>query len=86
MRFLRFPGWRFSPTSSRAPSWRASSPGSASRCSPTRSGRSSPLPVWAQGLIPADFGKDHDVDADDFGIFQRCYSGAGKPADPNCAN
>jgi len=34
----------------------------------------------------ADFDADNDVDQSDFGIFQRCYSGAGKPADPNCTN
>src|SRR5206468_10163950 len=27
---------------------------------------------------------DQDVDLDDFGIFQRCYSGEGHPADPKC--
>jgi len=36
--------------------------------------------------IAADFDKDSDVDQDDFGAFQRCYSGEGHPADPNCAN
>ena len=29
---------------------------------------------------------DADIDETDFGIFQRCLSGAGKPADPNCAD
>jgi hypothetical protein len=29
---------------------------------------------------------DEDVDLDDFGILQRCYSGSLRPADPNCAN
>jgi hypothetical protein len=33
-----------------------------------------------------DFDHDGDVDQSDFGILQRCYSGAGKPADPNCMN
>lgn len=27
---------------------------------------------------------DLDIDLDDFGILQRCYSGAGNPAHPNC--
>ena len=36
--------------------------------------------------IPGDFDTDSDVDQDDFGIFQRCYSGSGNPADPNCAD
>ena len=36
--------------------------------------------------IPVDFDGDGDVDQDDFGVFQRCYSGAGNPADPACAN
>ncbi len=38
------------------------------------------------GHIAADFDKDDDVDQSDFGILQRGYSGAGRPADPNCAN
>jgi hypothetical protein len=29
---------------------------------------------------------DTDVDMDDFGIFQRCYSGKHNPADPACIN
>lgn len=32
----------------------------------------------------ADLDRDGDVDPDDFGIFQRCVSGANVPADPNC--
>ncbi|HOW73869.1 MAG TPA: hypothetical protein PKY77_24970 [Phycisphaerae bacterium] len=40
----------------------------------------------ADRFIPPDFDKDADVDLADFGVFQRCYSGAGKPADPQCAN
>lgn len=35
--------------------------------------------------IAADFDDDGDVDQSDFGIVQRCYSGGGAPADPNCA-
>lgn len=27
-----------------------------------------------------------DGDGGDFGVYQRCCSGAGKPGDPNCAN
>ena len=37
------------------------------------------------GRIAADANQDGDVDADDFGVFQRCWSGS-LPADPNCAN
>jgi hypothetical protein len=37
-------------------------------------------------FLPADFNGDGDVDQDDFGILQRCYSGSDVPADPNCAN
>jgi hypothetical protein len=33
----------------------------------------------------ADFDDDSDVDQSDFGVFQRCYHGAGQPADPACA-
>lgn len=33
--------------------------------------------------IAADFDRDGDVDQDDFGVFQRCWSGA-SPADPTC--
>jgi hypothetical protein len=36
--------------------------------------------------VVVDFDGDGDVDQDDFGVFQRCYSGANRPADPNCAN
>jgi len=43
-------------------------------------------PAAATGWIAADLDHDGDVDQDDFGIFQRCYSGSGKPADANCAN
>ena len=38
-----------------------------------------------QGIIPADFDRDSDVEQDDFAIFQGCYSGEGNPADPGCA-
>jgi hypothetical protein len=38
------------------------------------------------GFLPADFDRDGDVDQDDFGIFQRCYSGANKPAGLSCAD
>jgi len=34
-------------------------------------------------FIRADLDDDMDVDQSDFGIFQRCYSDAGNPADPN---
>jgi len=36
--------------------------------------------------IGADFDRDRDVDQSDFGVFQRCYSGEGNPADLNCAD
>ena len=39
----------------------------------------------AGGFLPADHDQDSDVDQEDFGIFQRCWSGA-SPADPACAN
>ncbi len=38
------------------------------------------------GHIPPDLDHDDDVDQSDFGIFQRCYSDEGNPADPNCAD
>ena len=44
------------------------------------------LTPGTDGKIAADFDKDGDVDQDDFGVIQRCYSGTGKPVDPNCAN
>jgi hypothetical protein len=46
------------------------------------------IPVDAVGcppLVPGDFDRDGDVDQEDFGIFQRCLSGANIPADPDCA-
>lgn len=36
------------------------------------------------GILPADFDADQDIDQSDFGIFQRCYSGSTQIADPNC--
>ena len=39
----------------------------------------------SQNYLRADFDHDGDVDIDDYGIFQRCYSGNDVPADPNCA-
>jgi len=38
------------------------------------------------GRIAADFDEDSDVDQSDFGMFQRCYSGEGNPADPACGS
>ncbi|MBP7937827.1 MAG: VCBS repeat-containing protein [Phycisphaerae bacterium] len=32
-----------------------------------------------------DLDGDGDIDQSDFGIFQRCYTGTGNPADPDCA-
>lgn len=51
----------------------------------------SPLPGCtlspdSEGFLPADLDHDGDVAQSDFGVLQRCWSGAGKPADPNCAN
>jgi len=40
----------------------------------------------AQGFIAADFDRDADADQGDFGLWQRCFRGAVRPADPNCAN
>jgi len=34
----------------------------------------------------ADLDQDNDVDQSDFGIFQRCYSGAEQSGQSNCAN
>ncbi|HOW72592.1 MAG TPA: right-handed parallel beta-helix repeat-containing protein [Phycisphaerae bacterium] len=51
-------------------------------------GPSIPYPTTPGGGAPfclaADADADLDIDQSDFGIFQRCYSGTGKPADPNC--
>lgn len=46
---------------------------------------SCPLIPDGQGHVAADLDQDADVDQDDFGIFQRCYSGA-LPGDPGCAD
>jgi len=43
---------------------------------------SSPAIAYTGDCAQADFDNDADVDQSDFGIFQRCYSGA-NPADPN---
>jgi hypothetical protein len=34
--------------------------------------------------IPGDMDEDGDVDQEDFGLFQTCYSGNGKPYPPGC--
>ncbi len=34
----------------------------------------------------ADYDADNDVDQTDFGLWQRCYSGSGLAAAPNCSN
>jgi hypothetical protein len=44
-----------------------------------------PLVRDSEGIIPADFDRDGDVDADDFAVWQRCYSGE-DPGDPACAD
>jgi hypothetical protein len=41
--------------------------------------------VGGQDYLKADFDNDGDVDQDDFGFFQRCYSGDAI-ADPDCGN
>ena len=38
------------------------------------------------GHLPADLDKDGDVDQDDFGVFQRCYTGATFAADAGCVD
>lgn len=40
----------------------------------------------AAGCENRDFDDDNDVDMTDFGVFQRCYSGANNPADPDCGH
>lgn len=42
--------------------------------------------VAVNGILPADFDADQDIDESDFGVFQRCYSGSTQVADPNCAD
>ena len=37
-------------------------------------------------IIPGDLDRDGDVDQSDFGLMQRCFSGADVPADPACAS
>lgn len=42
--------------------------------------------ILAPPFAPVDFDQDGDVDQEDFGRFQACYSGPGIPQlDPNCA-
>ncbi|MBP7936436.1 MAG: hypothetical protein KA354_17495 [Phycisphaerae bacterium] len=41
------------------------------------------IPLIA-GCEARDFDHDGDVDQSDFGLLQRCFSGAGEPADPDC--
>jgi len=43
------------------------------------------MPPSSPDCQQVDLDSDGDVDQSDFGIFQRCYSGDGQPADPNCA-
>ncbi|MBP7937346.1 MAG: hypothetical protein KA354_22095 [Phycisphaerae bacterium] len=42
--------------------------------------------VPVDGILPADFDTDKDIDQDDFGVFQRCFSGSIQIADPTCAD
>jgi hypothetical protein len=42
--------------------------------------------LLASGCEDRDFDTDSDVDQEDFGIIQRCFSGENSMADPNCAN
>jgi len=42
--------------------------------------------VPVDGILPADFDADKDIDQEDFGIFQRCFSGSIQIADPTCAD
>jgi hypothetical protein len=44
-----------------------------------------PLMPDENGKIVADVDSDGDVDQDDFGLLQRCWSGPDAPADPACA-
>ena len=43
------------------------------------------VPVSSADCLHADFNGDGAVDETDFGIWQRCFSGTGVLADPNCA-
>jgi len=44
------------------------------------------LSVTAPPFAPCDFDTDHDVDQEDFGVFQGCYSGPGADqTDETCA-
>ncbi|HOB75539.1 MAG TPA: family 10 glycosylhydrolase [Phycisphaerae bacterium] len=50
-------------------------------------GTISGAPVDAQGcppLVPGDFDRDGDVDADDFDLFQSCFAGPGVPVESSC--
>jgi hypothetical protein len=47
---------------------------------------SGPTIPYTDGRALADLDGDDGVDQSDFGILQRCYSGAGNPANPACAN
>lgn len=45
------------------------------------------LPVTITLCVPGDFDLDGDVDQEDFGVFQSCYSGSGQPQTaPACAD
>lgn len=46
---------------------------------------SGPAVLWNGDCAEADFDHDGDVDQTDFGILQRCHSGANKPTDALCA-
>ena len=50
------------------------------------SGASDPGITHAIGSGGRGFDSDNDVDQDAFAIFQRCISGEGNPANPNCAD
>lgn len=44
------------------------------------------LSVTAPPFAPCDFDTDHDVDQEDFGVFQSCYTGPGvNQTDPACS-
>ncbi len=46
-----------------------------------------PLPgCSAEQFSALDVDEDDDVDQDEFGIFQRCYSGSARAAEPGCVN